>query len=94
MAINNKKPALGAGFPNETRGVRFSICTPILPQTVRFDNPHLKNLRAQAATLMDRAEAAQDWPTQRRHYWVYITLLDAETGRPGGIGTPTGGGHE
>jgi len=74
MAVN-KKPAY-----RERAGEIGQSCmdTPILPQNRLNDNPHIKDLRRLAETLMEAAEASQDWPAYKRHYRVYLALVKAE----------------
>jgi len=82
MRTTNKKPAGGAGF---LRWSGYMIgYTPIIPAYPRKDNPHLRDLRRQAANFMDLAEAAQNWPLHRKHFQVYCAVVDAETGIGGG----------
>jgi hypothetical protein len=78
--INNKKPAglPPAGF---SKGDTVSIDATILSCPTGIINPHLIDLRAQAAAFMDQTEAAGDWPRHRRHCRVYLALLDVEAGR-------------
>lgn len=83
MVTSNEKPAGRVRRAYQKDGENLSI-SPIITARPLPVNPHLRDLRRQAEERLDAAEISQDWPVYRRHYRVYLALLDAETGRRSG----------
>jgi hypothetical protein len=80
---DNKKPTCGGGPSVHLQPKRATFPHSLPPRRLPV-NPHLQNLRAQAENHLADAEIAQDWPAYRRHYAVYLALLDIEAGPAGG----------
>ncbi len=80
--MKNKNPT--GPQPMGFKGASYhapNLYAPIIPSPPQKHNPHLHALRRQAESFLERARAANNRQSYRRHFAVYLAILAAETKR-------------